>query len=273
MRREVRADLCWPSEREVAAEVPIEVAADRACRVLDSVPFWFHTFALNRGLGLYTPGAARDHGYRLGSIPDSFDGLRVLDVGAFDGFYSFLAEARGATRVLAIDNEQYVHWVRDRWGVELEGGEGFRAIHGLLGSEVEYRRTDVFALGPMGECFDFIFCFGILHRVEDPLGLLRVLAGGLAEGGRILIETYGVLGDDGSEDGAARVPVAGAIYPNDRFVYWQFSRSALANLATTGGSRFELHATPLVDGHPRIIGVIRSEEQPSPNWGSQRSIG
>ena len=165
--------------------------------VLASVPFWFHTFALNQELGLYTPGEARDHGYRLASIPDSFQGLSVLDVGAFDGFYSFLAEARGATRVLAVDNEQYVHWVRDRWAVELEGGEGFAAIHGLLGSKVEYRRTDAFALDEIEERFDFIFCFGILHRVENPFELLHILASRLTEGGRILIETYGVLDDDG----------------------------------------------------------------------------
>src|SRR6266536_2156412 len=186
MRHEVRTDLCWPSEREVAAEVPIEVDADRACGVLDSVPFWFHTFALNRGLGLYTPGAARDHGYRLASIPDSFEGLCVLDVGAFDGFYSFLAEARGAARVLAVDNEQYVEWVRDRWGVKLAGGEGFHAIKRLLGSEVEYRRMDAFALDRLDARFDFIFCFGLLHRVENPLGLLSVLTRRLAEGGRML---------------------------------------------------------------------------------------
>ena len=259
MRDETRAGLAWPSEREVAGEVPIEVDANEAGKVLESVPFWFHTFALNQGLGLYTPGAARDHGYRLASIPDSFAGLRVLDVGAFDGFYSFLAEARGATRVLAIDNEQYVHWVRDRWEVKLEGGEGFNAIHGLLGSEIEYRRTDAYALDGIGEHFDFIFCFGILHRVEDPVGLLRVLASRLAEGGRILIETYGVLDDDSSEDGAMPAPAPGAVYPHDRFVYWQFSSSALANLAAlTDGSRFKLHATPIVDGHPRIVGTMGS---------------
>jgi hypothetical protein len=32
-------------------------------RVRDSVPLWFHTFAL--APGIYTPGIARDHGYRL----------------------------------------------------------------------------------------------------------------------------------------------------------------------------------------------------------------
>ena len=51
--------------------------------------------------------------------------MSVLDVGTFDGFYAFLAESRGATRVVAIDNEQYRDWVRARWGAELVGGEGF----------------------------------------------------------------------------------------------------------------------------------------------------
>ena len=54
-------------------------------------------------------------------------------------------------------------------------------------------------------------------------------------------------------------PAPGAVYPHDRFVYWQFSSSALANLAAlTDGSRFSLHATPIVDGHPRIIGTMGS---------------
>jgi len=257
MRHEVAEDAVWPSEREVADQLPIEVVPAEAGRVLRSVPLWFHTFALNREHGVYTPGVARDHGYRLASIPASYDGLSVLDVGAFDGFYSFLAEARGAARVLAVDNEQYVEWVRDRWGVKLAGGEGFHAIKRLLGSEVEYRRMDAFALDRLDARFDFIFCFGLLHRVENPLGLLRVLTRRLAAGGRMLIETYGVNGDSGREDGALRVPAPGDVYAHDRFVYWQFSSGALTNLvAFTESSSFELHATPVVDQHPRIIGLV-----------------
>jgi len=246
----------WPSEYEVADELPIDADPAEAGRVLATVPLWFHTFALNRERGLYTPGKARDHGYRLASIPDSFRGLSVLDVGAFDGFYSFLAERRGAARVVALDSEQYVHWVRDRWGVKLSGGEGFRAIRELLGSEVDYWRMDAFALDHVEERFDFIFCCGLLHRVENPLGLLSVLARRLTERGRLLIETYGVV-DDGGQDGAVYVPAPGGVYAHDRFVHWQFSSGALANLvAHTERSRFELHATPLVDGHPRIIGLV-----------------
>ena len=79
-------------------------------------------------------------------FPASFAGQRVLDVGTFDGFYAFLAEHRGAVWVVAVDNEQYVAWVKARWGIELEGGEGFRAIAELLHSRVEYARGDALAV-------------------------------------------------------------------------------------------------------------------------------
>ncbi len=36
-----------------------------------------------------------------------------------------------------------------------------------------------------------MLCFGILHRVTDPIGLLRALADVLAPGGEIVLETYG----------------------------------------------------------------------------------
>ena len=62
--------------------------------------------------------------------------------------------------------------------VELEGGEGFRAIRRLLGSGVEYRRRDAFALDRLEERFDFVCCFGILHRVENSLGRCACCVGG-----------------------------------------------------------------------------------------------
>ncbi len=163
--------------------------------MLARVPLWFHTFALNAERGLYTPGVARDHRYRVPFLPASFAGLRVLDVGTFDSFYAYLAEHRGATRVVAVDNEQYIAWVKARWGVVLKGGEGFRAIGALLGSRVEYVRGDALTLPDTGERFDVIFCFGILHRIENPLGLMRALGERLAPGGRLLVETYGIARD------------------------------------------------------------------------------
>ena len=104
------------AERAVADLLSIGANPESARQVLARVPLWFHTFALNTEHGLYTPGVARDHRYRVPFLPVSFAGQRVLDVGTFDGFYAYLAEHRGATRVVAVDNEQYIAWVKARWG-------------------------------------------------------------------------------------------------------------------------------------------------------------
>jgi tRNA (mo5U34)-methyltransferase len=241
------------AEREVADLLPIEAGPEVALSVRDSVPFWFHTFALNRAHGIYTPGAARDHRSRVPALPAEFEGQSVLDVGTFDGFYAFLAEHRGAARVVAIDNEQYRLWVAARWDIELQGGEGFQAIHRLLGSTVEYRHLDALEIDRLDEAFDFIYCFGILHRVEDPLGLLRALHERTVRGGTVLVETYGVPSKD--RDGAEVRPLApGQVYAGDSFVYWGFAQAGLAELARAAGfERSEAISDVEVDGHPRVL--------------------
>jgi tRNA (mo5U34)-methyltransferase len=244
-------------EQQVADALPIEAAAADAERVLAEVPFWFHTFLLNRDRGFYTPGAALDHRYRLPALPEDFTGLRVLDVGAFDGFYAFLAEARGAERVLAVDNEQYVSWVKARWGTSLNGGEGFRAIADLLDSEVEYRRLDALELDRIAERFDFIFCFGILHRVDNPLGLLRLLRDRLDEGGRVLVETHGMVDSAAAPAGAIRVPDPGEVYAGDEFVFWEFGAEGLGRLGRHAGfAEFRPLDEPEIAGHPRLLGQL-----------------
>ena len=244
------------AERRVADLLPIDVDPVLARAIVEKVPFWFHTFALNRAEGIHTPGAARDHRYRVSSLPEDFAGSRVLGVGCFDGFYAFLAKRRGAERVVAVDNEQYRLGVASRWGVELEGGEGLRAIHRLLGSGVEYRRMDAFAFNQLEERFDLVYCFGILHRVENPLGLLRVLRGRTVDGGTVLLETYGV--DPGDRNGPAiRVSEPGEVYARDDFIYWGFTNAGLERLARIAGfSRVESLRNVEVEGHPRIIGRL-----------------
>lgn len=244
------------AERAVAEVCAIGAPALDAERVRDSVPLWFHTFAL--APGIYTPGIARDHGYRLAVLgADRFAGRSVLDVGAFDGFYSFLAEARGARRVVAVDNEQYVEWVRARFGVTLEGGAGFRAIAGLVGSRVEYWRMDAVDVSELGERFDVVLCFGLLHRVTDPIGLLRALVDVLAPGGEIVLETYG--SHLGADAPAIEVHEPGDVYARDDFVYWGFPAEGLRRVARIAGlDEIEVVNEPEVDGHPRILAVLRA---------------
>ena len=104
------------AERRVADLLPIEVDPVLARAIVETVPFWFHTFALNRAEGIFTPGSARDRRSRVSALPEDFAGMSVLDVGCFDGFYAVLAERRGGPRrVVAVDNEQYRLWVASRW--------------------------------------------------------------------------------------------------------------------------------------------------------------
>jgi tRNA (mo5U34)-methyltransferase len=244
------------AERTVADLYAIGASALDAERVRDSVPLWFHTFAL--APGVYTPGVARDHGYRRAVLGvDRFAGRSVLDVGAFDGFYSFLAEARGARRVVAVDNEQYVDWVRARFGITLQGGAGFRAIAGLVGSRVQYRRMDALNVNELEERFDVALCFGILHRVTDPIRLLRTLADVLAPGGEIVLEAYG--SSLPADAPAIEVHEPGDVYARDEFVYWGFSAEGLRRLARLAGlADVEVVDKPEIDGHPRILALLRA---------------
>ena len=244
------------AERLVADALAIDASVEDAVRVRDCVPLWFHTFAL--APGVYTRGVARDHGYRLAVLGcERFAGRSVLDVGAFDGFYSFLAERRGASRVVAVDNEQYVDWVAARFGVKLAPATGFRAVAQLAGSQVEYHRMDGLAVGELKERFDVVLCFGILHRVTDPIALLRALAGVLAPGGEIVLETYGSRLP--ADSAAIEVREPGDVYARDDFVYWGFPPEGLRRLgAIVGLDDVEIVDQPDVDGHPRILAVLRA---------------
>ena len=247
----VRTYTSWPSERQVAEEVQIDLDVESAKRLLASgaavcVPFV--------GLGPLTTACTHRARHAttasVASIPES-DLRRCLgspDVGAWAAFYSFLAEQRGAARVLAVDSEQYIHWVRDRWGVELTGGEGFWAIHDALGSKVEYARMDAFQLAGFEGRFDFIFCFGILWpRLKGPLGLLRVLSSVLNRGAQLPLEMYRIDDDAGGEDGVLHASTPGAVDAQQSLCLLAFSSSAIADLLRIllrAGLGFDVHAMP-----------------------------
>jgi tRNA (mo5U34)-methyltransferase len=243
------------AEQAVADILPLDLPPSEAARVRAAVGLWFHTFAL--APDVYTPGIARDHGYRLPALyAERFAGRNVLDVGAFDGFYSFLAERRGARRVVAVDNEQYVDWVHARFAIDLEGGAALRAIADATRSAVEYRRMDALEVGDLGERFDVVLCFGILHRVTDPIALLRALVGVLEPDGEIVLETYGS-GLSGDQP-AVEVREPGDVYARDDFVYWGFSAEALRRLGRVAGvGDVEILDEVQIAGHPRIVAVLR----------------
>ncbi len=102
---------------------------------------------------------------RLLQIPDDLTGKTVLDVGAWDGFFSFEFERRGAKRVLAVD----------AWGGP-HSLETFLLARERFGSKVEYERLDVHNIRPEAiGAFDLVFCAAVLYHLRHPLLVLERL--------------------------------------------------------------------------------------------------
>lgn len=107
--------------------------------------------------GIFTPG--RNPVQVLmdeAGVPQDLTGKRVLDIGAWNGCFSFEAERRGAT-VLAI-------------GPEMPAATGFDKIRTYLKSKVEYQLGTIYHLDPdtIGT-FDVILCFGVIYHLRHVL--------------------------------------------------------------------------------------------------------
>ncbi len=125
---------------------------------------WWHSFELPDGTLIEGPNSVAGQQARIGQfpIPENLTGKRVLDIGAWDGWFSFEMERRGA-EVVAIDN-----WDNPR----------FREMHAMLNSRVEYRQLDMYDLTPdrIGR-FDIVLFMGVLYHLKHPLlALERVCA-------------------------------------------------------------------------------------------------
>jgi len=98
-------------------------------------------------------------------------GMSVLDVGAWDGFFSFEAERRGASDVLAVDHLS--------WG---GGGPGNRAAFDLCREALDsHVRDAVLELWQttkenVGQ-FDVVLFNGIVYHILDPIHALIEMSG------------------------------------------------------------------------------------------------
>jgi tRNA (mo5U34)-methyltransferase len=133
---------------------------------------WYHTIDL--GNGVVTRGVD-DTPERLSRVqlPANLSGRSVLDVGAWDGFFSFEAERRGAARVVASD---YYSWQGAGWGTG-QGKSGFQLARAALQSRVEDVDLDVMDLSIQAVgSFDVVLFLGVLYHLPNPLLALERVA-------------------------------------------------------------------------------------------------
>lgn len=156
-------------------------------------PYWYHKIALPGGI--VTPGWAPLDAARY-SIPADLTGKRVLDIGAWDGYWTWEALKRGAGEVVAIDD------FTDQLGANVprRGWETFDLCREALGftepyafdlkdlqkvttwmngsgQRVSRMEMSVYDLSPEYGCrFDVVFFFGTIYHLKHPLLALERIA-------------------------------------------------------------------------------------------------
>lgn len=160
--------------------------SDDATRLVGEVARWHHRMEVVHGV--HSPGETDPLPLlRNLNLPARLDGMRVLDVGCLDGFFSFELERRGAEVTAA------------------HGGEatpGFSVAHLLRGSHITSVRGPVYDLTrhDLGT-FDLVLFLGRLHHLRHPLLALDVLSELVRVGGRMVVECHaidrGLIGPDG----------------------------------------------------------------------------
>src|SRR6266404_591837 len=134
---------------------------------------WHHSIDLGGGVVTSGNKSAALCNDEAALIFDRVDlsGRSVLDIGAWNGFFSFEAKRRGASRVLATDSYCWSH-------PEIRGREAFDVARSALGLDVDAHEVDVTDLSvkDLGE-FDVVLYLGVFyHRIDAVEALASVAA-------------------------------------------------------------------------------------------------
>ena len=133
-----------------------------------ALPFWYHRIELPHGI--VTPGWAPidPAAYK---IPENLEGKRVLDIGAWDGYWTFEALKRGAGEVVAIDDfSDYLGTLDKR---ARKAWETFDLCRDAFGYSEDVCKRIEMSIYDIAESslgmFDIVFFFGTIYHLRHPL--------------------------------------------------------------------------------------------------------
>ncbi len=125
---------------------------------------WYHSIELPDGSVIPGHQSLEQQRNRLRQfhIPEDLTGKRVLDIGAWDGWFSFEMERRGA-QVMALDSAKNTRLLEAR---------------SLLGSRIEYHIGDICRVTSKDiGTFDIVLFLGVLYHLKHPLLALENVCG------------------------------------------------------------------------------------------------
>lgn len=153
---------------------------------------WFHSIKLSETYttkGVVSGTHTAEYATQRFGIPKDLKGKTVLDVGCYDGLFSFEAEKRGA-KVLGIDYYQFLDRENlskaERATKAKEANATFALAKEVLKSKVDFVETKLENF-KSNSVFDVVFAFGILYHTPNPYGMIERLCELATE--RLIIET------------------------------------------------------------------------------------
>lgn len=140
-----------------------------------SFPYWYHRIELPGDV--VTPGFSPFSKESYG-VPDDLSNKRVLDIGAWDGFWTFEALKRGAKQVVAIDD--FSDYLGSLKAEDRRAWATFDFCREALGySEDVCQRTEI-SVYDINEArlgrFDVVFFFGTVYHLRHPLLALDLIS-------------------------------------------------------------------------------------------------
>ncbi|MGD0461177.1 MAG: DUF1698 domain-containing protein [Tepidisphaeraceae bacterium] len=155
---------------------------DELKRRIAEFPYWYHRIELP---GAVTP-AADFPPKEAYLIPADLTGNRVLDVGAWDGLWTFEAIKRGAVQAVAIDD--FSDFLGELKSSDRKAWGTFDLCREALGYDHERcqrHELSVYDLTPERfGMFDIVFFFGTFYHLRHPLLALDRLSGVARQAGR-----------------------------------------------------------------------------------------
>jgi tRNA (mo5U34)-methyltransferase len=223
-----------PVRLELEPEGDRERAVQDLQAEIDAVT-WYHEFDFGHGLAA-RPTTPDVSGHRRvwrfiedGLAAVDFRGKSVLDIGCWDGYWSFYAERHGTASVLATDD------LTQNWAA----GDGLLLAKRLLNSRVEVKQDQsVYELTRLGRTFDVILCLGVYYHLHDPFYALTQIRHCSRPGTLVVFEGEVLCGHGfahGREPGIF-IPSSSALNNLLRAVYFEvrsqrFLRTGLARWA------------------------------------------
>lgn len=161
---------------------------------IEQYPAWYHEIDFGGGVISKPKHPHRDIWAAIEQFlaPIDFKGKSVLEIGCWDGRWSFFAEQRGASEVLATDDNSQ-HWTHTADGIGVkesaEPGEGFALARAALRSRVRYRGdVSIYRVHELKRRFDVVLCLGVFYHLTHLMYALTELRHVVAPGGWVILE-------------------------------------------------------------------------------------